>query len=70
MSEVWNKREDEYGGSLENRMRFPVEIVQSIREAVGPDMPILFRIALDHRFEGGRTLEESMEILKILEKGE
>lgn len=68
MSEVWNKREDEYGGSLENRMRFPVEIVQSIREAVGPDMPILFRIALDHRFEGGRTLEESMEILKILEK--
>lgn len=68
MSPIWNKRTDEYGGSLENRMRFPVEIVESIREAVGPDMPILFRIALDHRFEGGRTLEESVEILKILEK--
>ncbi|NLJ59280.1 MAG: NADH:flavin oxidoreductase, partial [Tissierellia bacterium] len=40
MSEVWNKRTDEYGGSPENRMRFPVEIVQAIRRAVGPDMPI------------------------------
>jgi 2,4-dienoyl-CoA reductase-like NADH-dependent reductase (Old Yellow Enzyme family)/thioredoxin reductase len=68
MSPIWNKRDDKYGGSLENRMRFPVEIVQSIRKAVGPDMPILYRIALDHRFEGGRTLEESMEIIKILEQ--
>lgn len=68
MSPVWNIREDEYGGSPENRMRFAVEIVRSIRRAVGKDMPILFRIALDHRFEGGRTLEDSMELLKILEK--
>lgn len=68
MSPVWNKRDDEYGGSPENRMRFAVEIVHSIRRAVGPEMPILFRIALDHRFEGGRTLEDSMELLKILEK--
>ncbi|WP_462412979.1 NAD(P)/FAD-dependent oxidoreductase [Neobacillus sp. Marseille-QA0830] len=67
MSPIWNKREDEYGGTLEKRMRFPVEIVQSIRGAVGPDMPILFRISCDHRFNGGRTIEESMEILKILE---
>src|SRR5690625_3591033 len=68
MSSIWNKREDEYGGSMEKRMRFPVEIVESIREVVGPDMPILFRIALDHRFEGGRTLDESMEMIKILEE--
>lgn len=68
MSPIWNIREDEYGGSNENRMRFAVEIVQSIRKAVGKDMPILFRIALDHRFEGGRTLEDSMELLKILER--
>ena len=67
MSAVWNKREDEYGGTLEKRMRFPVEIVKSIRSAVGPDMPILFRIACKHHFEGGRTLEESMPMLKILE---
>lgn len=68
MSAVWNKRTDEYGGSLENRMRFPVEIVKAIRGAVGPDMPILFRIACKHHFEGGRTLEESMPMLKILEE--
>lgn len=68
MSPVWNIREDEYGGNAENRMRFAVEIVRSIRKAVGKDMPIIFRIALDHRFEGGRTLDDSMELLKILER--
>lgn len=68
MSSVWNNRDDEYGGSAENRMRFPREIIQTIREVIGEDMPILFRIALDHRFEGGRDLEESMELIKILEK--
>lgn len=65
MSEVFNKRTDEYGGSVENRTRFAREIVAKIREVV-PDMPILFRIALDHGFEGGRTFEESKEILKWL----
>lgn len=68
MSAVWNKRTDEYGGCLENRMRFAVEIVKSIRSAVGPNMPILFRMACKHHFEGGRTLEESMPMLKILEE--
>lgn len=67
MSEVWNKRTDEYGGSPENRMRFAVEIVQAIRSAVGPDLPILFRIAMKHHFEGGRTLEETLPLLKYLE---
>lgn len=68
MSAVWNKRQDEYGGTPEKRMRFAVEIVQAIRGAVGPDMPILFRIACKHHFEGGRTLEETLPLLKILEK--
>ena len=68
LSPIWNKRTDEYGGSFENRARFAVETVQTIREAVGPDMPILFRIALDHRFEGGRTIEDSMPLIALLEK--
>lgn len=68
MSEVWNKRTDEYGGSPEKRMRFPVEIVEAIRRAVGPDMPILFRMACKHHFEGGRTIEDTMPLLKILEE--
>lgn len=66
MSEVWNKRTDEYGGTSEKRMRFAVEIVQSIRKAVGPDMPILFRIACYHHFKGGRTIEETMPLLEML----
>lgn len=68
LSPVWNNRTDEYGGSFENRTRFAREIVESIRSVVGPDFPILFRISLDHRFEGGRTIEDSMEIIKLLEK--
>lgn len=68
MSPIWNKRTDEYGGSLENRARFPVEIVKTVRAAVGDDMPIIFRIALDHRFNGGRTIEDSIPLLKILEE--
>ena len=68
LSPIWNKRTDEYGGSLENRARFAVEIVKTIRSVVGDDMPILFRIALDHRFNGGRTIEDSMPLLMILEE--
>lgn len=68
MSPIWNKRTDEYGGCVENRMRFAIEIVQSIRSVVGYGFPILFRIALDHMFKGGRTLKESMELIEILEK--
>ncbi len=67
MSAVWNKRTDEYGGSLENRCRYACEIVQTIRRAAGPAFPIIYRISLDHRFNGGRTLDESVQILPILE---
>ncbi|MGX2943555.1 NAD(P)/FAD-dependent oxidoreductase [Enterococcus alishanensis] len=68
MSPVWNKRTDEYGGSPENFARFPREIVQAIRKAVGNQLPILFRISLDHRFEGGRTLEDSIPLIQLLEE--
>ncbi len=68
MSPVWNKREDEYGGTPENRMRFACEIVRAIRKGISKDIPILFRLSLDHRFEGGRTLEDSMALIKLLEK--
>lgn len=68
LSEVWNKRDDEYGGSFENRCRFALEAVDAIRSVVGPKYPITFRISLDHRFAGGRTLEESMKILDVLDK--
>lgn len=68
MTPIWNKRTDEYGGSFENRMRLITEVYQAIREEVGPDYPILVRMAAYHDFPGGRTLEESIEIVQYLEK--
>ncbi len=67
LSPFWNKRNDEYGGSPEKNTRFAKDIYHAIREVVGPNVPILFRISLDHRFNGGRDLEYSMKILKELE---
>ena len=43
--EALNQRDDEYGGSFENRLRFAVEIIEAVREAVGPDFPVLFRFS-------------------------
>jgi len=63
---AWNKRTDEYGGSFENRMRICKEIYEAIREQVGPDMPVLMRIAAHHDFDGGRTLEETIEVVNYM----
>lgn len=68
MTAAWNTRTDEYGGSLENRVRLPIEIVEAIHRGAGEDFPVLFRMSADHLFEGGRHLEESIEIAKVLEK--
>lgn len=68
LSPLWNHRTDKYGGSVENRCRFAVEAIEAVRKGCRPDMAIIFRISLDHHFEGGRTLEESAEILRHLER--
>lgn len=57
-----NLRTDEYGGSLENRARFPLEIIQQTREAVGPNFIIIFRLSLLDLVEGGLSFEESVEL--------
>nr|WP_314464382.1 FAD-dependent oxidoreductase [uncultured Clostridium sp.] len=67
MTPLWNRRTDEYGGSFENRMRFITECYNAIRNVTGPNFPIIVRIATEHRIEGGRTLEEGIEIIKYLE---
>lgn len=67
MRATWNKRTDEYGGSFENRMRFAVELIQKIREKVGPGFPISFRLAVDLGIPGARSIEESQEIARALE---
>lgn len=67
LSPYFNKREDEYGGSLENRCRFAIEVLKSVREAVGPFFPIEFRLSGSELFEGGYDLEEGCRIAKQLE---
>jgi 2,4-dienoyl-CoA reductase-like NADH-dependent reductase (Old Yellow Enzyme family)/thioredoxin reductase len=53
-----NKRDDEYGGDLERRMRFPLEVVAAIRKAIGGGLPILYRISGDEHQSGGLTLAD------------
>ncbi|MCG0275984.1 MAG: FAD-dependent oxidoreductase [Thermosediminibacteraceae bacterium] len=67
MSPRTNKRVDQYGGSFERRMRFPLEIIRRIKEAVGDDYPISFRFSADEFIEGGNTLEDGKQIAKMLE---
>lgn len=62
-----NKRTDQYGGDLEGRMRFPLEILRTIRNRVGKDFPVSFRINGDDYVEGGLTLDETMVIARMLE---
>ncbi|MBI5967971.1 MAG: FAD-dependent oxidoreductase [Deltaproteobacteria bacterium] len=68
MSPATNKRADEYGGDLNGRMRFVVEVYQGIREQVGAEYPIVFRFSGQEYFEGGRDLHESLLIARRLEK--
>jgi len=67
ISPFTNKRKDHYGGSLENRMRFPLEVVQKVRNEVGEGYPILCKINLSDGFKGGLVLRESIEVAKYLE---
>lgn len=67
LSPALNRRRDTYGGSLENRMRFPLEVVSKIREAVGEDFPVLARINLNDGIRGGIEVGQSIEIARHLE---
>jgi len=62
ISPFYNRRTDEYGGSWENRLRFPTETIKAMREAVGPDYPLLARIDGDELLgDRGITLRDAME---------
>lgn len=62
-----NDRKDRWGGSLENRMRLPVEIVKQVRKAAGPDFIICYRLSLLDLVEGGNSWQEIVTIAKALE---
>ncbi len=69
MSPFLNMRNDRFGGSFENRMRFPLAVVDSIQKKCGKSFPLLVRYSFDEWCEGGRGgLEEGVEIARILER--
>ncbi|MDR3270115.1 MAG: NAD(P)/FAD-dependent oxidoreductase [Peptococcaceae bacterium] len=68
MSSYVNKRMDEFGGSLTNRLTFPLLIIRKVREKVGADYPVMFRFSGDERIPGGRKIQESVLIARMLEQ--
>ena len=67
MSPGMNHRTDRWGGSLENRMRFPLLVIDKIREACGPAFPIEYRMSGAELVEGGYTLEEGVKMARMLD---
>ena len=63
-----NHRDDEWGGSYENRIRFPIEIVRRTRELVGENFIIIYRLSMLDLVEGGSTFEEVVQLAKAIEK--
>jgi len=63
-----NTRTDAYGGDLDGRMRFPMELISATRSMVGPDFPIIYKFTPDHYIPGGRRLDEGLEMARRLEQ--
>jgi len=62
-----NQRDDEWGGSYANRIRFPIEIVKRVRERVGPNFIIIYRLSMLDLVEGGSTFEEVVQLAQAIE---
>ncbi|WP_374537923.1 oxidoreductase [Chitinimonas taiwanensis] len=67
IAEKTNKRTDRWGGSFENRMRFPVETVRAVREKVGTDFIIIYRLSMLDLVDNGSVLEETIQLAKAVE---
>lgn len=67
LSPVSNHRTDEYGGSLENRARFLLEIIDAIREVWSEELPLFVRISASDWVPGGFTIEDSIQLVKMLQ---
>ena len=67
LSPVCNFRQDEYGGELANRLRLPLEVMEAVRQAVGPDFTVGVNLCLDEKFWGGIDIEAAKEIAVALQ---
>ncbi|RMG60890.1 MAG: NADH:flavin oxidoreductase [Deltaproteobacteria bacterium] len=68
LSPLTNRRKDEYGGSLENRARFLLEVVSAVRDAVGTDYPVFIKLNGHDFLDGGFTIDEAVVVAKWLEE--
>lgn len=68
LSPLANKRNDEYGGSLENRMRFPLEVARAVRNVIPKEIPLFVRISAVDWIEGGWEIEDSIELSRHLKE--
>lgn len=67
LSPLTNKRTDKYGGDLESRARFPIEIIQRVKDAAGKDFPLIIRISGDEYLKGGLTLKDTQIIARMFQ---
>jgi 2,4-dienoyl-CoA reductase-like NADH-dependent reductase (Old Yellow Enzyme family) len=67
LSPYTNRRRDRWGGSIENRARFPRQALRAVREAVGERVAVYAKLNMHDGFEGGLTLEESLEVARLFE---
>lgn len=68
LSPLFNKRTDAYGGSLQNRMRLLMEVINAVRIAVGPEFPVGIKLNATDQLEGGFAEEESLEVISAVDK--
>ncbi|MEP1204794.1 MAG: NADH:flavin oxidoreductase/NADH oxidase family protein [Lentilitoribacter sp.] len=68
LSPLFNKREDKYGGSIENRMRLLLETISSVREAVGERYPIAVKLNSSDQLEGGLSQEDALAVIRVLDQ--
>lgn len=68
LSPYTNRRTDEFGGSLANRLRFPLQVVRNVRAALGPQVPLFAKINLDDGIKEGLHIEEAVAVAQALEQ--
>lgn len=67
LSPLFNRRDDAWGGSLENRLRLPRAVLHAVRKAVGPDFPVGFKINATDGLEGGLSVEDSLAAIRSID---
>lgn len=67
LSPLFNHRTDAYGGSIENRMRLTLEVIEAVRKAVGPSVPVAIKLNATDQLEGGLSEDDALEVVRALD---